>query len=135
MKSDLTKTMEHFPTLFTTATNDAAFWPKPMTAKHELGCFEGATKMLNVSKFQRSNASATFVEFGTNVCLNDGGRAPFDDSGHDCVFKTGVETPWVLTFMKFYAMFDGDKASKCYDMIRGIDKGFGVNQSISTFKI
>jgi hypothetical protein len=39
MPSDLNDVMKKNPMLFTTATNDGAFWPAPLTAKHEHGCF------------------------------------------------------------------------------------------------
>lgn len=39
MPSDLNDVMKKNPVLFTTATNDGAFWPAPYTAEHEHGCF------------------------------------------------------------------------------------------------
>ena len=36
------KVADTFPVLFTTATNDGAFWPAPYTAKYEFNCFDGA---------------------------------------------------------------------------------------------
>ena len=42
MQADLAALVKDVPVFFTTATNDAAFWPAPETAKHELGCFNGA---------------------------------------------------------------------------------------------
>jgi hypothetical protein len=129
MPNDLSKTAREFPVLFTTATNDGAFWPKPMTAEHEYGCFDKATAALE----NQSNVSvsATFVEFGSSVCMNDGGRNPFDDSGHNCPFKTGVETPWVLTFMKYYAMHGGNLSTQCFQMIKELRSGFGVKKTLS----
>ena len=50
-------------------------------------------------------------------------------SGHNCAFKTGVETPWVLTFAKLYGQQGGDEKSNCWNMIYGggMEKGYGVN--------
>ena len=124
MPSDLQRVSQSFPMLFTTATNDGAFWPAPMTAPHERGCF---TKALGGAAAK--NVDATYVEFATSACLQDGGRAPFDDSGHNCPFKTGVETPWVLTWMKHYAQ-QGGKSAACKAMMASVGKGFGVNATI-----
>jgi len=40
MPDDLAEVMGKNPVLFTTATNDGAFWPAPYTAKFEHGCYE-----------------------------------------------------------------------------------------------
>ena len=124
LMSDLATLNAKFPVLFTTATNDAAFWPSPLTAKHELGCFNGALESRNAT-----DAPAAFVDFSTNACQNDGARPPFDDGGHNCPFKNGVETPWVLTFAKLYGQQGGRKTSKCWKMVYGggLKNGFGVN--------
>ena len=113
-ESDLKKVISQYPVLFTTATNDGAFWPAPHTAEHELGCFHGATKDLPAG-----SRPATFVQFSTTACDKDGARSPFDDSGHNCAFKNDVETPWVLTAAKLYAQQGGNKQSACYDMLYG----------------
>ena len=39
MPKNLAAVMDKNPVLFTTATNDGAFWPAPLTAEHEYGCF------------------------------------------------------------------------------------------------
>ena len=111
MKSTLEKVQQKFPVFFTTATNDGAFWPAPLTAKHELGCFNGAVK--------NGTNPATFIQFSADACNEDGAAAPFTDSGHNCPFKTNVETPWVLAMMKAYAHFDGSMETKCAKMIFG----------------
>ena len=56
---------------------------------------------------------------------------PFDDSGHNCPFKTGVETPWVLTFMKYHAMHEGNASTQCFQMIKELRSGFGVKKTLS----
>ena len=43
--------------------------------------------------------------------------------------KTGVETPWVLTWMKHYAQ-QGGKSAACKAMMASVGKGFGVNATI-----
>ena len=119
--------------LFTTASNDGAFWPAPMTAAHELGCFHGALDSHSGDLDHR----ATFIEFGKSACLEDGARPPFDDSGHDCPFKNGVETPWVLTWAKQYGQQGGRADSACAKLMYDAGtpgslagKGsFGVNQT------
>jgi len=112
MKSDLLEVATAFPTILTTATNDGAFWPAPQTAAHEFGCFTGAIPTESVTK------PATYVEFKNTSCLNDGEGA-FDDSGHDCPFKNGVEAPWILTAAKLYAQQDGNVDSTCAAMLYG----------------
>lgn len=116
-ESDLKQVLTQYPVLFTTATNDGAFWPAPHTAEHELGCFHGATKELPAG-----HHPATFVQFSAAACNNDGAREPFDDSGHDCAFKNDVETPWVLTAAKLYAQQGGRKDSACHAMLYGSDQ-------------
>ena len=46
MPADLAEVMEKNPVLFTTATNDGAFWPAPYTAKFEKGCYEKTLPLL-----------------------------------------------------------------------------------------
>jgi len=119
LKSDLTEVVSAFPTLFTTATNDGAFWPAPQTAKHELGCWQGGVP-------DNGTHPATFVQFKKSACLEDGVNPPgfkFDDSGHDCPFKNGVESPWVLTAAKLYAQQGGSTTSKCAEMLYGNGDG------------
>ena len=126
LKSDLVKVAQHFPILFTTAENDNAFWPAPQTAVHERGCFE---KALGSESVNTTVVDATFVEFTTNACLQDGARLPYDDSGHHCPFKTGVETPWLLTFSKMFAQQEG-KSAACAREIARIRAGFGVKSVV-----
>merc|ERR1719182_492318 len=60
MPSDLEQVANDFPVLFTTATNDGAFWPAPHTAEHELGCFRQSTKGLS--------KGTLFAQFSSAVC-------------------------------------------------------------------
>jgi len=115
LKAQLKDVADDLPMLFTTATNDGAFWPAPLTAKHELGCFNGALP-------ENGTHPATFVQFSAAACPKTGEVPPFDDSGHDCPFKSGVETPWVLTAMKLYAQQGGDMNSNCAKMMYGANK-------------
>jgi len=117
LESDLGQVVTDFPTIFTTATNDGAFWPAPLTAKHELGCFNGTFKALNSSK------PTAFIQFSKAACPKTGEVPPFDDSGHDCPFKSGVETPWVLTAMKLYTQQKGNMQSQCAKMLYGDQDG------------
>lgn len=114
MAHDLSAVSIDHPVLFTTATNDGAFWPAPMTAKHELGCFKDS--MIDGSV-------AAFAQFSADACTKDGAREPFPDGGHNCPMKFAdggrPETWWVLTAFKLYAQLDGDKGSKCYSMLWG----------------
>jgi len=68
-----------------TAPNDGA----PLTAKHELGCFDGSID---------EESTAIFAEF------NDGGWP---------------ETRWVLAASKLYTHMEGAEDSKCYSLIWG----------------
>jgi len=113
MESDLKTVADKFPILFTTATNDSAFWPQPYTAEHELGCFNGAK--LNSSK-------SIFVQFNAASCSEDNDRSPYLDSGHNCplkYFSTNPESPWVLTTMKLYTHMGGSMVSNCADLLWG----------------
>jgi hypothetical protein len=116
MPGDLTNVISHFPVFFTTATNDGAFWPAPHTAEHELGCFNKATK--SITNATASNP-ATFVQFTSDACQEDGLHKPFNDSGHNCAFKTNVEAPWALTAMKLYGQQGGSTTSACMSMLYG----------------
>jgi dienelactone hydrolase len=116
MPHDLSAVSIDHPVLFTTATNDGAFWPAPMTAKHELGCFNDS--MIDGSV-------AAFAQFSAEACPNDHARDPFPDGGHNCPMRFAdggrPETWWVLTAFKLYAQLDGDRGSKCYSMLWGND--------------
>jgi len=113
LMSDLNKVVSSYPTLFTTATNDGAFWPAPHTAEHELGCFNGALPE------NGTYHPTTFVQFSATACDEDGDFPPWTDSGHDCPFKTGIESPWVLTAIKLYAHQGGSMSSQCAKMLYG----------------
>merc|ERR1711990_108033 len=113
MKSDLIAVAQEYPMLFTTATNDAAFWPAPHTAEHELGCFKGAISNSSTTK------PSTFVQFSASACNEDGAPPPWTDAGHDCPFKTAVESPWVLTALKLYVQQNGNLDSQCAKMLYG----------------
>lgn len=78
LKSDLEKLTATFPVLFTTATNDGAFWPAPHTAEHERGCFEGGVST------NSSSPPTIFAQFNAQACNRDHSVEPFDASGHDC---------------------------------------------------
>lgn len=114
LEGELRYVAEHFPVIFTTATNDAAFWPAPLTAKHEMGCFEGA---------KLNGTTAAFVQFSASACAEDGKSAPFKDGGHNCPFKPTPETPWILTALKLYAQQDGLTTSQCSKLLWGDGPG------------
>merc|ERR1711924_516637 len=116
MPSDLVSVTSKFPTLFTTATNDGAFWPAPHTAEHELGCVQKAAKDFHSSK------GLAFVQWSAEACKEDGMRLPFKDEGHICPFKSAPETGWFLTAIKLYAQQQGASSSNCYSMLWGSGK-------------
>lgn len=97
LKKDLNTLTANLPMLFTTATNDGAFWPAPKTAQHEYGCFEAGVN---------ENAQAAFVQFSTEACKEDDDRKPFPDGGHNCPLKKidagRPEMWWVLKMLKLY---------------------------------
>lgn len=113
MESDLAALSEKTPLLFTTATNDGAFWPKPYTAEHELGCFTNS----------KVHGPAAFAQFSAGACAEDHASSPFTDEGHNCPFKPSVETPWVLRFAKLYAQLGGRADSRCHELIWGSSEG------------
>lgn len=110
--------------LFTTATNDGAFWPAPQTAKHEYGCFEAGVS---------DSAQAAFVQFTKAACIEDNDRKPFPDGGHNCPMKKldggRPENWWVLTAIKLYAQQGGSNQSKCYNQLWGNDANSLRNSS------
>lgn len=110
MESDLAEASRKTPLLFTSATNDGAFWPAPLTAQHELGCFQGS----------KLRGPAAFAQFSGEACKEDHKSAPWTDGGHNCPFKPSVETPWVLRFMKLYTHLGADANSNCYKIMWGI---------------
>jgi len=113
LPSDLNQVVRHYPLLFTTATNDGAFWPAPHTAEHEIGCVRKA--QLNGSAAH----GAAVVQFSGDACSEDGVHSPWTDSGHDCPFKTAPEAPWILTALKLYAQQEGRADSACAAMLWG----------------
>ena len=114
MPADLKNDASKNPLIFTTATNDGAFWPAPYTAEHEYGCF---------NKSEIANQEAAFIQFNAAACREDHAREPYPDGGHNCPMKFrqggGPETPWVLTAIKLYAHLNGSKTSKCHDLLWG----------------
>lgn len=120
MESDLAEVSRKTPILFTTATNDGAFWPAPATAKHELGCFQGA----------QVKGPAAFAQFSEKACAEDSKSLPWTDAGHNCPFKPDVESPWVLRFLKLYAQLGGDSNSRCHSMLWGSDSDSLRNSSM-----
>ena len=67
----------------------------------------------------QSDHPATFVQFSAAACNEDGAHPPWTDSGHDCPFKSGVESPWILTAAKLYAQQAGRLDSHCAQMLYG----------------
>jgi hypothetical protein len=124
MPKELLDVTQKVPLLFTTATNDGAFWPAPHTAEHEFGCWG---KALNGSSGGKPMHSAAFVEFSAEACAEDGARKPdgFPDGGHNCPLKFASggrpENWWVLTAIKLYAQQDGNAASNCHKLLWGDD--------------
>lgn len=107
MESQLHAVNQKFPVLYTTATNDGAFWPAPATAKHELGCFNGS----------KLSGPAVFLQFSAQACAETNRSMPWPEKGHDCSFKPNVDPPWVLRMLKLYAQRDGDLKSHCASLI------------------
>ena len=63
------------PMLFTTATNDGAFWPAPHTAEHELGCFNKARageQSIPPRSFSKLSGPVAFVQVAAKACAEDG---------------------------------------------------------------
>ena len=112
------------PLVFTTATNDGAFWPAPQTAVHEYGCFKGAVGEATEPP-ENNKQNLAFVQFSEAVCTEDGNREPLvDDAGHDCITKRledgqAPEFELAIKAMKLYAQLGGDETSQCYSMIYG----------------
>ena len=109
--------------------NDGASWPAPHTAEHELGCFgkSGLGPLTNSTSDPGAHRS-TFVQFSEDACQEDGTRLQFNDKGHDCPFKSGVETQWVTTAIKLCAQQGGMGSSRgqqslCAAMLHGSDAG------------
>lgn len=123
MPKDLKNVQAKVPVLFTTATNDGAFWPAPYTAQHELGCFRSGTV--------NDTNPAYFIQFSADACNKDNSHPPFDSSGHDCPFKSGIEFPWTLTAMKLYAQQGGSKTSNCMNLMKQISADKHVDQTFT----
>jgi len=118
---ELRMVAKEVPVLFTTATNDGAFWPAPETAKHELGCFKMA---LDTPEVEGADdfAGAAFAQFAEGPCDEDRARQPFPDGGHNCPLKVdGPESRWVLAALRLYGQLHGSRASRCYDVLWGED--------------
>jgi len=115
--TDMEKANSMMPMLMTTATNDAAFWPSPMTAEHELGCFKEVTP---------GHLGLAYAEFSNASCVEDGQRKAdgFPDGGHNCPLKIpSPETPWAFAAIKLYTQLGGDASSKCYAKVWGDGEG------------
>ena len=83
------------PVFVMTAPNDGA----PLTAKHELGCFNGSID---------EESTAIFAEFNR------------ESSAEDKPNNGGwPENTWVLAASKLYTHMEGAKDSKCYSLIWG----------------
>lgn len=118
MPADFEAASAKMPVILTTATNDAAFWPQPHTAEHELGCFHKATDG------SASKSSTAFAQFNATACAEDGQGGRYDrkwpNAGHDCPMKKdSVETVWVLVASKLYTQLGGDPSSNCHAMLWG----------------
>ena len=104
------------PVIFTTATNDGAFWPSPHTAPHEYGCWQ---------KSMSEGSVSAFMQFSTAECTEDHARDPYPDGGHNCPMKTPnggePEMPWILVALKLYAQHGGSMDTKCYSLLWGED--------------
>merc|ERR1719461_508066 len=70
-ESDLKAVTERFPTMYTTARNDAAFLPSPYGSEREQSCYEGGV-----------NGTSIFVDYAEAACNEDDARKPFPDGGH-----------------------------------------------------
>lgn len=112
MPIDFHHTLQISPILHTTATNDAAFWPAPHTAEHELGCFEKSTTI------NETHHPATFIQFSATAC-KDEPYGPWNAGGHNCPFKKNVEAPWVVVAAKLYTYEKGDQSSACAALLYG----------------
>lgn len=122
MPADFQKALSNVTMMLTTATNDAAFWPEPETAKHELGCFHKSTD------YSLSKAESIFAQFTAKACADDGtgGRVgrKWSTGGHNCPMQhVSVETQWVLVAAKLYVQLDNNPRSTCYAMLWGSDPG------------
>ncbi|GMH47667.1 hypothetical protein TL16_g00117 [Triparma laevis f. inornata] len=114
---------EAMPVVFTTATNDGAFWPAPHTAEHEYGCFKKSVGDIE-NKNEVNIKNAAFIQFNAQVCEQDGEREPVvKDGGHNCPMKRigggYPEFSAVLTAAKLYGHLDGDQDSQCYEQLYG----------------
>ena len=82
---DLAKVGRAMPVVFTTATNDGAFWPAPLTAKHEHGCYLNS---FGEDQGDWDGEKSLFAQFNADVCGEDGERSPVvKDGGHNCPMK------------------------------------------------
>ena len=92
---DLLEVTKKNPVFFMTAPNDGA----PLTAKHELGCFNGSIDEESTAIFAEFNK-----ESGAEDKPNNGGWP---------------ENAWVLAAAKLYTHMEGAEDSKCYSLIWG----------------
>lgn len=70
----LLEVAKEMPVFMTTATNDGAFWPAPLTAKHEFGCFKKAFGEPDEPVADDEIQNTAFVQFNEDVCEEDGER-------------------------------------------------------------
>ena len=49
--------------------------------------------------------------------------------GHNCPFKQGVETPWMLRLIKLYTHQEGSADSVCYNQVWGDDSESSLRHS------
>ncbi|GMH63662.1 hypothetical protein TrST_g288 [Triparma strigata] len=122
---------EAMPVVFTTATNDGAFWPAPYTAEHEYGCFKKSVGEVE-DRNDVNIKNAAFIQFNADVCAEDGEREPVvKDGGHNCPMKRmgGGEPEFsaVLSAAKLYGHLGGDSNSVCYERLYGESGIKGLN--------
>ncbi len=116
---DLQAVASSHPVIFTTAKNDGAFWPAPLTSKFEYGCFEKAVG--TTDEPDENIFPIVFSSYDEDVCAEDGEREPtVKDGGHNCPMKNaGAEFELAIAAFKLYAQLGGDANTKCYNMIYG----------------
>eukprot|EP00746_Dinoflagellata_sp_MGD_P006733 gnl/MRDRNA2_/MRDRNA2_113250_c0_seq1.p1 gnl/MRDRNA2_/MRDRNA2_113250_c0~~gnl/MRDRNA2_/MRDRNA2_113250_c0_seq1.p1 ORF type:complete len:364 (+),score=67.68 gnl/MRDRNA2_/MRDRNA2_113250_c0_seq1:132-1223(+) len=104
MPSDVQTFNTKWPIIVTTATNDAAFWPQPETAKHERGCFGQVMS----SAFASKTAGAIFVEWSKDACAKGDNSYGYDTEGHNCPLKDSdakygrPEWKYIIVAMQLY---------------------------------
>ena len=109
----------------TTATNDGAFWPAPLTAKYEFGCFKKAFGEVDEPVAEDDIENTAFIQFNEEVCEEDGEREPLvKDGGHNCPMKRvdggAPEMSVLLKAVKLYGQQEGKTSSKVRRIFTGL---------------